>query len=400
MAARSWPRRICVVGSGTRFLSGISVYTVRLANALAVSRRASLITMRQLLPTRLYPGRSRVGVQLTGVAPDPSVRLFDGVDWYWIPSIFRVFAFLLRERPDVMILQWWTGTVLHTYLALALVAKLLRTPLVIEFHEVIDTAEAKMRLARWYVATVAPLIVRLASAYVVHSEFDRGLLASRYRFSRRPVATVPLGPLDHYLDLSGGSSPNVMRKAPLDSFNLLFFGVIRPYKGLEDLVEAFDQIPETAIDRYWLTVVGETWEGWSLPADRIASSRYRSRITLVNRYLHDAELDAYLRGADGVVLPYRRSSISGPLHVAMSYGLPVVITDVGGNAEASRAYQGVILVPPESPRELSMAIQELPDLAGKRFTATLTWEHVADEYERLFALLREEYSGEASVAGQ
>ncbi len=399
MPARPWPRRVCVVGSGTRFLSGISVYTVRLANALAASRRVSLITMRQLLPTRFYPGRSRVGVQLTGVVPDPSVRVFDGVDWYWIPSIFRVFAFLLRERPDVMVLQWWTGTVLHTYLALALATRFLRIPLVIEFHEVIDTAEAKMRLASKYVGTVAPLVVRLASAYVVHSEFDRGLLASRYRFGCRPVTTVPLGPLDHYLELSDGSSPDAMRRAPLDSFNLLFFGVIRPYKGLEDLIAAFDRIPEAAIDRYWLTVVGETWEGWNLPSEMIASSRYRSRITFVNRYLHDAELNAHLRGADGVVLPYRRSSTSGPLHVAMSYGLPVVITDVGGNAEASRAYQGVFLVPPDSPEALSKAIQRLPDLGGRRFSVPLTWQRATDAYERLFDRLREDRGGEASVAG-
>ena len=69
---------------------------------------------------------------------------------------------------------------------------------------------------------------------------------------------------------------------------------------------------------YWLTVVGETWEGYTLPAERIAASRHGARITFVNRYVHDADPDAYLRGADAVMLPYRRSSLSGPLHVAMA----------------------------------------------------------------------------------
>ena len=63
-----------VVGSGTRFLSGISVYTLRLANALAASgARVSLLTMRQLLPTRFYPGRDRVGTSLTELQADPRV---------------------------------------------------------------------------------------------------------------------------------------------------------------------------------------------------------------------------------------------------------------------------------------------------------------------------------------
>jgi glycosyltransferase involved in cell wall biosynthesis len=69
-------------------------------------------------------------------------------------------------------------------------------------------------------------------------------------------------------------------------------------------------------------VVGETWEGWTLPGEQIARSPRRDRITFVNRYVSDEELDGYLRGADAVVLPYLRSSLSGPLHVAMGYGLP------------------------------------------------------------------------------
>ena len=69
----------------------------------------------------------------------------------------------------------------------------------------------------------------------------------------------------------------------------------------------------------------------------IERSRYRARITFVNRYVHDGELDGYLKGADAVVLPYRRSSISGPLHLAMGYGLPIVITDVGGTQRLPRA---------------------------------------------------------------
>ncbi len=59
--------RVCVVGAGTRFLSGISYYTVRLANALATSHAVSVIAMRQLLPTRFYPGRAPGGRR-----PDPA----------------------------------------------------------------------------------------------------------------------------------------------------------------------------------------------------------------------------------------------------------------------------------------------------------------------------------------
>src|SRR5207302_7262954 len=57
--------RVCVVGAGMRFLSGISCYTLRLTNALAEAHPVSAILMRQLLPTRLYPGWKRVGMPLS-----------------------------------------------------------------------------------------------------------------------------------------------------------------------------------------------------------------------------------------------------------------------------------------------------------------------------------------------
>ena len=115
----------CVIGAGTRFLSGISYHTLHLVNALARSHEVSVILMRQLLPTRFYPRRERVGAKLTRLEYDPLVRVFDGVDWYWLPSMLRALVFLMRERPGAVVFQWWSGTVLHSYLLLALVARLL-----------------------------------------------------------------------------------------------------------------------------------------------------------------------------------------------------------------------------------------------------------------------------------
>ena len=375
--------RVAVVGSGTRFLSGISVYTIRLADALAERHDVAMVTLRRLLPDRFYPGRERVGRQLADVRPGPSVRHFDGIDWYWLPSLPLALAMLVRARPQVLILQWWTGTVLHTYLALSIIAKLARVPVVVEFHEVIDTGEARMPLVRRYVAFMAPLVLGLASAFAVHSEFDRDLLRRSYRLGRRrPVTVLPHGPHDHYLE-AGATSESDVAAAP-DTWNLVHFGVIRPYKGLEVLIRAFDAIPEDRIHRYRLTVVGETWEGWTLPAELIEASRYRDRITFVNRYVTDAELDDYLREADAVMLPYLRSSLSGPLHVAMSYGVPIVMSDVGGNAEAAMGYGGIDLVPPGDEEALRAAIERLPERGGARYQHPHTWAHTAAAYDGLF----------------
>ena len=375
---------ICVVGAGKRFLSGISYYTLHLTNVLAQSNKVSAILMRQLLPRTFYPGWKRVGANLTQLEYDPTVRVFDGVDWYWLPSIFRSLAFLIRERPDAIVFQWWSGTVLHSYLVLALAAKLLRSQVVIEFHEVLDTGEAKLPLARAYVRLFAPLLVRLAHSFVIHSEYDRELLQRHYKLEKRPVALIPHGPYNHCLSII---EEREYPKATTSCYNLLFFGVIRPFKGLEDLITAFNALPENEISKYRLTVVGETWEGWTLPAELIERSHYRDRITFVNRYVSDAEVAQFFAGADAVVLPYHRSSASGPLHMAMSCGLPVVVTRVGGLIEAVACYGGAILIPPGDAVALQSALLEVVKLHGRRYTDPHSWEHTALRYRALFDAL-------------
>jgi len=377
--------RVCVVGSGTRFLSGISIYTVRLANALADRHRVSMVTMRRLLPARLYPGRLRVGAQLTDLDRHPRVQVSDGIDWYWGLSMIRAVLFLRRRRPDFIVLQWWTGTVLHSYLALTLLARLLGSRVIIEFHEIIETGEDRIPLARRYIQVLAPLLMRLAHAFAVHSAFDGALVRERFPLRGRPITVLPHGPHDHYKGEEGESEP--IRDAPEATTNLLFFGVIRPYKGLEHLVAAFDLLEQDEINDYWLTVVGETWEGWTLPTEKIAASRYKERITFINRYVHDQELDRLLAGADAVVLPYLRSSLSGPLHVAMGYGLPIIMTDVGGNAEAATGYEGIVLVAPSDALAIRDAIRRVSEMRGGDFSHPTSWAQTAEAYEALFGIL-------------
>ncbi len=384
--ARSRPaRRVTVVGSGTRFLSGISIYTLHLARALAdAGVRTSVVTLRQLLPTFLYPGKRRVGTALTDLAAGPRVPTFDGIDWWWVPSLVRAALFLGRERPQVLILQWWTGTVLHTYLALVILARALGARVVIEFHEVQDTGEIRMPLVARYSRAVGSLVLRMAHGFTVHSESDRQLVGRHWGLDGMPSAVLPHGPYDHYRseDPAETASHGPIREAPEDVTNILFFGVIRPYKGLEDLVAAFEQLGPEEVQGYWLTVVGETWEGHTLPGDMIARSRYRERITFVNRYVHDVELDGYLRGADAVVLPYRRSSMSGPLHVAMGYGLPIVMTETGGNPENAEGYAGIRLMPVGDVGALTERLRELPALRGQRFEHPRSWSATAEAYLR------------------
>lgn len=371
--------RVCIVGSGWHFLSGISYYTCRMANALTADHDVSVILMRRLVPRRLYPGRARVGESLSTLTYHPDVACFDGVDYYWVPSIVRAVRFLLEQRPDVVVFEWWTGSVLHSYLALAAAARALGARVVIEFHETLDTGEQRVPLAPSYVRALSRPLLSMACGAAVHSEFDIDELASRYALDPGHMAVVPHGPNDHLAEGDGigiGQEDGICR--------LLYFGTVRPYKGVEYLIQAFDGLDREDALRYRLTIVGETWEGWTLPAELVQRARHRDLITFVNRYVHDDELAAYLRQASAVVLPYLRSSASGPLHMTMSCGLPVVVSAVGGLVEAAGEYEGARFVRPRDVDDLRAALLELPAMGGRRYADPHSWARSASRLAGLF----------------
>ena len=359
-----------IVGSGWRFTSGISYYTCRLSNELTKDHEVAALLMRNLVPRLAYPGRDRVGYPVnTTMDYDPEIRTFDGVNWYWGLSIVRALRFLRAVRPEVVILQWWTGAVLHSYRVIAAAAERIGAQVIIEFHEVQDTGEIAVPLAGAYVRRSFPHLLRRASGAIVHSAFDHDLLLRSYPgLADVPTVVAPHGPYDQHAPVV----PAQRRSGSIA--RVLFFGTIRPYKGLEDLLSAFDQLTPDEARRLELHIVGETWEGWTLPLRMIEQMRHRDRVRLTNRYVSDDEVNQAFADADLVVLPYRRSSSSGPLHIAMAAGLPVVVTAVGGLVEASDGYGGLVLVPPAHPAALCDGIRQGLGLAGRRYPDVRSWD--------------------------
>ena len=260
------------MGSGTRFISGISYYTYYLSDALQETFDVSVVLMRRLLPRRFYPGRKRVGAHITDIETSSIVPTFDGVDWFAIPSLFRAGRFLRQQQPDVVVFQWWTGTVLHSFLYLLRVARRSGASVVLEFHEDQDSGETGVPLVERIVRPGLRHLIRSAAHYVVHSRMGQGS-------SRGQVRTRPRSGHGHStrarIPTYGETGPAASRRAPApadaadpdggEEVTILFFGTIRPYKGAEDLVEAFNLLPRDGSIRWRLLAVGETWEGWELP---------------------------------------------------------------------------------------------------------------------------------------
>ena len=205
--------RIVVIGSGWLFASGISHYTYQLTSALAEEYDVGALLMRRLVPRRLYPGRHHVGAAVANaVVYPPNVPVYNGVDWYWGPSLTNAFTYLDQQDPTVLILQWWTGAVLHTYLRLARHAVRRGARIIVEWHEGQDVGEAALPGARRYVRALMPRLLALADAHVVHSNYDLHAIPAAYSLGDALVRVMPHGPYDHLVRrtatvLDSGASP-------------------------------------------------------------------------------------------------------------------------------------------------------------------------------------------------
>jgi glycosyltransferase involved in cell wall biosynthesis len=378
-----------IVGPGDRFLSGVSYYTALLTSALAERGPVAMLMLRRLCPRAFYPGRARVG-STNGALPLPEVPIFNGLDWFWGLSAVGAWRFWHRIRPQVVILQWWTGTVLHSYVVLAWLAKRAGARLVVEMHEVQDVGEASLPLVSRYTRAGMRLLLSRADAIVVHSEFDRRALRDTYpQLADLPTGVIPCGPFGNHVPL--GDAP-ASREDEVSSrqhpprrgepVRLLTFGVVRPYKGHAELAAAVRLLTKSGLNIH-VSVVGEVWQGYREPLAELAAILPPDRLTVVDRYVADDEVPAFFAAADLVVLPYRRASASGPLLTAMACGLPVVTTSVGGLVEATAGYTGAVLVPPGDPAALAGGIRSALPLIGTAHTDPYSWAQSAERYMAL-----------------
>ncbi|MEM3086576.1 MAG: glycosyltransferase [Halobacteria archaeon] len=338
--------KIALFGPGSEFLSGISYYTANLARALSEEHEVTVVLFRKMLPRIIFPGRERVGAPIASL--DYGRARVLPLDWH-NPGTWLI-AFRAIRSCDAWVLPWWTASVFHLYLALNL---LRRGPkLVVEFHEILDPLEARNPGLRWYTKAVCALLLKQASSAVVHSEADRGVVAESFGLD---ASVVPHGLFEY----PRVERPEARRRLGIPEPRvLLYFGIVRRYKGLPVLLDAFDRLPESLARETRLLLVGEPWDDEVALRARIAASPRAGQITWVDRYVSDDEIPHFFGAADAVVLPYLRASQSGVAHIAIAQGLPVVLSRVGG-LESLGEYSGATLVEPGDPAGLVAALERV-----------------------------------------
>jgi glycosyltransferase involved in cell wall biosynthesis len=272
------------------------------------------------------------------------------------------------ERADLVHWQWLSVEQIDAWLLPS------KRPRVLTAHNVIAHEE---RLGQEFARR---RLLGAMDAVVVHSAHGREQAVQLGAPPER-VRVIPHGAFD-YLTRQDGELPLPKELANVNVPVVLFFGLIRDYKGVDVLLHAWRSVPDAEL--------------WIVGAPRVDMSPLRAlapeRVRFVPRFVDDRELPAYFRRADLVVLPYREADQSGVLYTALAFGKPLVLSDVGGFGDIGVGR----MVPPGDEEALAAALRELlsdPDArvelaraAAQAAAGPYSWDAVA---QQTLALYRE-----------
>lgn len=288
---------------------------------------------------------------------------------------WRVGRILDRVRPDVVHFQWipWPKVDVRWLRRLQR-----RVPLVLTAHDVIPRrSEHQLELWKQIFATMDHVIVH--STRAVEQLVDFG------------VAEEKLSAIPHPLFARTAAEP----PTPPSGQTMLFFGLLRTYKGLDLLIEALPAILRE-LPQARLIVAGDPLDPVDALQARATELGVADAIDWRLGFVPDDAIDPLMAQASAVVLPYRKIDSSGVLATALGHGRPAIVTDVGSLGDIVGGYGAGEVVPPLAVDDLAQACVRLlgnPEQLHSAYEGTLraasalTWETSARRHLEVYARL-------------
>lgn len=307
--------KIVILGPVLPFKSGIARHTTAIAQTFRKERLAdvSAYSFSRQFPARLYPGEEQKNLALQMPAGIPTFYNLDAVNpLTWL----RVAKKIRAENPDFIIIPAWTFFVAP---CLGFIAKSLRSSgfnVVVVVHNAVDheVAAWKSFLSRWQ--------LKQSDGFITHNSAIAKQLEDM-KLSQ-PVEISPHPIYDDY----PSPTNSLAKEAALE---LLFFGLVRPYKGLDIMLEALSRLESRNIR---LTIAGEFWEGYEETLTLIDRLGISDQVGMLPRYVTDEEAAELFARCDAVVTPYKTASGSGVIALAQYYCKPIIASDIPSLTEA------------------------------------------------------------------
>jgi glycosyltransferase involved in cell wall biosynthesis len=259
-----------------------------------------------------------------------------------LPDMLR---FRREAAADVVHYQWLTLRALDRHLLPRL------RPRVMTAHYILPPGASRRQV------TSARRTFEAMDAVIAHSEHSATRLRDELGLDPAKVRVIPHGAFD-YLTALPEEKPLPAELEGAEGPVILAFGLLRPYKGIENLLEAFRRVEGAEL---WIVGNPRMDAG---PLRELAAEA-GGRVRFVTRFVEDAEIPAIFRRADLLALPYLDAEHSGVLYTGLAFGKPLVLSAVGGFPEVAEA-GAARLVPPGDTAALAAALAELAADEGAR----------------------------------
>jgi D-inositol-3-phosphate glycosyltransferase len=365
--------RITIVGPAHPYKGGIAQHTNALAHRLAgAGHDVTIESWSEQYPARLYPGQQK----LAAPEGEPFEPTWHPLSWRRPDGWLRL-GYRLAGRADAVVLVVVTPIQAPAYLGILAGLRAGRArkgggtagapPVLALCHNVLPHER------RPFDVPLTRAVLRGATGVLVHTDAEAALART---LTSRPVRVAPLAP--HFTEPRptepgasepGASEPGGAESSPAagrveaaepsepaePSGRLLFFGLVRPYKGLDIALHALAAGPAGVS----LTVAGEFWGGVEATRALVAELGLDDRVDLRPGYVNAADVPKLFAAADALVLPYLSGTASQNADLAFRHGLPVIATTVGTLGQSVRDGVDGFLVAPGDVTALADALRRL-----------------------------------------
>lgn len=337
-------KKIIIVGPSYPFRGGIAANNERLAREFQNSGSEVIIfTFSLQYPSFLFPGKTQYSE-----APEP-----EGLDIRAEVNSINPFSWIKtgnkikKLKPDILLFRYWIPFMAPCFGTIARIVKKNRHTKVISILDNFVPHEKRFgdkMLSKFFIKPVDGYAVM---SFSVKADIKKLV-------TNKPIEYCPHPLFDHYGELLPKNEARKQLGLDENSKWLLFFGLIRDYKGLDLLLKSLTELPAYLSD-IKLIVAGEFYSNQTFYSNLITELNINSRVKIFPEFIPDNKVAVFFSAADVVVQPYKHATQSGITQIAYHFNKPMIVTRVGGLAEIVPNEKVGFVVSPQ-PTDLANAI--------------------------------------------
>lgn len=306
--------RIAILSCFYPFRGGIAQFNAALFAELGKKDIVRAVNFSRQYPDFLFPGKTQYVTPEDEAVPVDSVALLDTANpLTWV----RTAREIRKWKPDVLIMRYWMS-----YFAPSLGHVARHVGKDCKVIGILDNVVPHEQ--RFFDTPFTKYFLKGCDGYVTMCDAVTDDLLKLKPDARYLVHSHPL--YSHFGEKLRREEAEDKLGLEHGKKNILFFGLIRRYKGLDILLDAFGELD----DSYQLIIAGEPYGPFEPYQKQIDGNRNRERIHVFPKYIRDSEVKDYFSAADITVLPYRSATQSGISSISYHFEVPMIVTDVGG----------------------------------------------------------------------